>query len=62
MSEFHDLEYLLLESMCKACGGHGEVNDAELGDVTCNFKLCQRCKGTGFKDGKVLKLVESKDD
>ncbi len=41
MSEFYDLERGFTKSICQICGGFGKINDAEPGDITCNFKPCR---------------------
>ena len=42
---------------CGECGGSGEVNDAELGDISFNKYDCEECDTTGWKDGKVRHLI-----
>ncbi len=40
-----------LESLkCDTCCGIGTVDDADIGDISYNEKICPSCKGTGVKD------------
>jgi len=49
----------LTEKVCSECAGLGEQNDADIGDIMYNRWPCKPCKGTGFKDGVVLRLIQT---
>lgn len=55
-TEYERVEEELNEAKCPMCQGSGEVNDADLGDISYNTYKCQPCKGTGFVDGKLITL------
>lgn len=45
---YHKLRKIVDESKCRNCGGLGEVDDAEPGDICCNTWICGECHGTGL--------------
>lgn len=49
MSEYDKAMRELIARKCPACGGRGEVTDAEPGDIAFNIYICGHCKGSGFK-------------
>lgn len=51
-----DLLEELQELCCPVCGGDGQCDDAELGDISFRKWKCKACKGTGFKEGKIYRL------
>ena len=60
MSRYDDVREQIESSMCLACGGLGEYDDADIGDISYNTYYCNLCNGTGFQDGVVLELKEVK--
>lgn len=57
MAAFQLLKRQLEAAVCKGCNGIGEANDADFGDISFNTWKCEPCKGSGFKDGQLLSLV-----
>lgn len=53
---FHKLRSIVNEAKCPECGGLGECNDAEPGDIFCRTWVCGECHGTGMN--KSVKQVE----
>ena len=51
MSKYEEELALLESTKCPTCHGHGEYDDAELGDISCRTFKCGFCKGTGKKPG-----------
>jgi DnaJ-class molecular chaperone len=59
MSKFYALVNTLSVCACDACDGLGKKMSApDISDLSRPKTKCKRCKGTGFKDGTVLKLVK----
>jgi len=58
INKLGDLIHSLATFECPECSGSGEVDDAEMGDISFNTSPCPACKGNGIKDGKKLKLEE----
>ncbi len=57
MSEFQNLIDEVSSLKCPTCGGLGEYDDADFGDIAFNIYRCTACKGTGFKDGQSRQLA-----
>ncbi len=49
--------HALEECTCKTCGGLGECNDADDGDMYFKVWPCQNCDGTGWNPKAVEKLT-----
>ncbi len=47
-SEYTRVSDALKECRCVNCGGLGECNDAELGDIGFRRWKCPACDGSGF--------------
>jgi hypothetical protein len=60
MSKYMDLLEKLKEAKCGQCGGLGEVNDADPGDMYYNEWTCPKCFGSGF-DSQVCPPVPTKE-
>ena len=48
---------VLDRAQCKACGGTGERNDAEAGDMFHNTWVCQTCQGKGWNRQAVREII-----
>lgn len=48
MSEYFNQLAQLQKSRCTTCGGTGECDDAEPGDIYYNKWVCGTCKGSGL--------------
>lgn len=57
MSAFEDLTESVESLKCLTCGGRGEYDDAEPGDIFFNVIRCNPCQGTGFRDGQARQLA-----
>ena len=55
--QYQELKDRLKELQCPTCGGIGEYDDAEPGDISMNTYVCGHCKGTGWNDGKERTLT-----
>ena len=49
-SNFSKLKQEIEALKCQDCGGLGEMDDSDLGDIMFNRWICQRCEGTGWQD------------
>ena len=47
-SAYEQLKEQVERKACPTCKGHGEVDDAEPGDIAYNTYVCPECKGSGF--------------
>lgn len=52
MSAFEKFLSEAQSKKCPTCHGHGEYDDADLGDISFRMFKCTACRGTGFKDGQ----------
>lgn len=57
MSAFENLLGDVQSKKCQTCHGHGEYDDADLGDISYRTFKCTACKGTGFKDGQAYRIT-----
>ena len=48
---------VLSKARCKHCGGSGERNDAEPGDIGFNTWACEPCDGKGWSAQAVREIV-----
>jgi DnaJ-class molecular chaperone len=48
LSAYNVIADLMNEVGCVTCGGMGECNDADFGDISYSRWKCPECKGTGF--------------
>ncbi len=48
MNEYEKLKAELEKKRCKACGGSGVCDDADLGDIFFRTWKCPNCNGTGL--------------
>lgn len=52
MHSYQEVHQYLKNHKCPECGGLGECDDAEPGDIGFNTWVCPKCNGTGFKGGQ----------
>lgn len=57
MSAFEDLLGQVQSLKCPTCHGHGEYDDAEIGDISFRVFKCTACRGTGFRDGEAYQAT-----
>lgn len=50
MSAYEQCKDILKSMRCPECGGLGEQDDLELGDIAGKVWVCPACAGSGFKD------------
>ena len=50
---------VLSRARCGKCGGSGERNDAEPGDIGFNTWVCKSCDGKGWDRQAVAEIIES---
>lgn len=50
---------VLGSAQCKSCGGSGERNDADLGDVSYDTWACTTCSGKGWDKQAVQEIINA---
>jgi DnaJ-class molecular chaperone len=52
---------VLEKAQCKSCGGSGERNDAEPGDISFGSWVCPECDGQGWNRQAVREIIAAVD-